>query len=76
MTALFYAAALFPCTQTLTQVVKLRAVWQFAALLLTYRLGMLVAESAFSLKLIDKGVPKETLAALVLFQVRVWASRF
>jgi len=39
-------------------------------------LGMLVAESAFSLKLIDKGVPKETLAALVLFQVRVWASRF
>jgi len=52
----------------LWQVVKLRAVWWFAALLLTYRLGVLVAESAFSLKLIDKGVPKETLAALVLFQ--------
>lgn len=31
--------------------------------------GVLVAEGAFSLKLIDKGVPKETLAFLVLFQV-------
>lgn len=53
------------------QVIKLRAVWQFAALLLTYRLGVLVAETAFSLKLIDKGVPKETLSALALFQVCV-----
>jgi len=54
---------------------KLRAVWWFSALLLTYRLGVLVAESAFSLKLIDKGVPKETLAALVLFQVTAAATK-
>lgn len=31
-----------------------------------------MAESAFSLKLIDKGVAKETLAFLVLFQVGGW----
>jgi hypothetical protein len=49
-------------------VVRLRAVWGLAALLLTYRLAVLVPEGAASLKLIDKGVPKETLAALVLLQ--------
>lgn len=51
------------------QVAKLRSVWALAALLLTYRLGVLAAEGAASLKLIDKGVAKEALAFLVLFQV-------
>ncbi len=53
----------------LWRVVKLPAVWQLTALLLTYRLGVLAAEGAASLKLIDKGVAKEALAFLVLFQV-------
>jgi hypothetical protein len=34
------------------------------------RLGVLAAEGAASLKLIDKGVAKEALAFLVLFQAR------
>ncbi len=50
-------------------VVRLRAVWGLVALLLTYRVGVLVSEGASGLKLLDKGVPKETLAALVLLQV-------
>jgi len=46
-------------------------VWGLTAFLLSYRLGVLSTESAYSLKLIDKGVAKETLAFLVLFQFPV-----
>lgn len=59
----------------LWRVIKLPAVWQLTALLLTYRLGVLAAEGAASLKLIDKGVAKEALAFLVLFQVGGLRSR-
>lgn len=52
-------------------VVRLPAVWGLTAFLLTYRLGVLTVESAYSLKLIDKGVSKEALAFLVLFQFPV-----
>jgi hypothetical protein len=52
-------------------VVQLPAVWRLSLLLVTYRLGVMVAESAASLKLLDKGVAKETLAFLVLFQFPV-----
>lgn len=52
-------------------VVQLPAVWALSAFLLTYRLGVLSTESAYSLKLIDKGVSKEALAFLVLFQFPV-----
>ncbi|KAG2434741.1 hypothetical protein HXX76_007630 [Chlamydomonas incerta] len=55
----------------LWRVVRLPAVWRLSALLLTYRLGVLAAEGAASLKLIDKGVAKEALAFLVLFQFPV-----
>jgi hypothetical protein len=37
----------------------------------TYRLGVLPAESTAALKLLDKGVAKESLAALVLAQFPV-----
>lgn len=51
--------------------VRLPAIWGLSLLLLTYRLGVLPAESAASLKLLDKGVAKEALAALVLVQFPV-----
>ena len=51
------------------QIAKLPAVWRLTGLLLTYRLGVLAAEGAVQMKLIDKGVAKETLAFMVLFQV-------
>ncbi|GLI67167.1 hypothetical protein VaNZ11_011380 [Volvox africanus] len=52
----------------LWRVARLPAVWRLTALLLTSRLGTMAAEAAASLKLIDKGVAKEALAFLVLFQ--------
>ncbi|WIA38680.1 hypothetical protein OEZ86_001986 [Tetradesmus obliquus] len=55
----------------LWEVVQLPAIWGLSALLLSYRLGVLPAESAASLKLLDKGVAKEALAALVLVQFPV-----
>ncbi|KAF8059178.1 hypothetical protein HT031_005350 [Scenedesmus sp. PABB004] len=55
----------------LWEVVRLPAIWGLSALLLSYRLGVLPAESAASLKLLDKGVAKEALAALVLLQFPV-----
>eukprot|EP00775_Hariotina_reticulata_P008729 gene8729-8910_t len=55
----------------LWEVVKLPAIWALSFLLLTYRLGVLPAESATGLKLLDKGVAKESLAALVLVQFPV-----
>lgn len=57
--------------QKLWQVVCLPAIWALSFLLVTYRLGVLPAESAASLKLLDKGVAKEALAALVLVQFPV-----
>jgi hypothetical protein len=51
--------------------VCLPAIWALSLLLVTYRLGVLPAESAASLKLLDKGVAKEALAALVLVQFPV-----
>jgi hypothetical protein len=51
--------------------VCLPAIWALSFLLVTYRLGVLPAESAASLKLLDKGVAKEALAALVLVQFPV-----
>ncbi|KAJ9530273.1 hypothetical protein QJQ45_023560, partial [Haematococcus lacustris] len=65
------SAEVAPAYWALWGVVRLPAVWGLAALLLTYRLGVLAAEGAFALKLIDKGVAKETLAFLVLFQFPV-----
>ncbi|KXZ54733.1 hypothetical protein GPECTOR_4g802 [Gonium pectorale] len=55
----------------LWRVFRLPAVLRLSALLLSYRLGVLTAEGAASLKLIDKGVAKEALAFLVLFQFPV-----
>ncbi|KAG2491940.1 hypothetical protein HYH03_009673 [Edaphochlamys debaryana] len=55
----------------LWRVAKLHTVWRLTALLLSYRLGVLAAEGAASLKLMDKGVAKEALAFLVLFQFPV-----
>jgi hypothetical protein len=52
-------------------VARLRPIWALSLLLVTYRLGVLPAEGAASLKLLDKGVSKEALAALVLFQFPV-----
>lgn len=52
----------------LWRVVRLPAVLWLGMLLLTYRLGLIAAESAFALKLIEKGVPKEAVAGLVLLQ--------
>jgi hypothetical protein len=51
--------------------VKLPAIWALSFLLLSYRLGVLPAESAAGFKLLDKGVAKEALAALVLVQFPV-----
>jgi len=66
-------------------VVRLPAVGLLTSVLVTYRLGVLPAEGAAALKLLDKGAPKEALAALVLAQFPVellsallagrWASR-
>jgi len=47
-------------------VARLRSVQQLGAVLLTMRLGVLAAEGASALKLLEKGVSKESLAALVL----------
>lgn len=47
-------------------VLKLRAVQQLCVVLLTMRLGFLAAEGASALKLLEKGVSKESLALLVL----------
>eukprot|EP00879_Flechtneria_rotunda_P017194 GHRR01018010.1.p1 GENE.GHRR01018010.1~~GHRR01018010.1.p1 ORF type:complete len:390 (+),score=144.30 GHRR01018010.1:480-1649(+) len=52
-------------------VVCLPAIWGLGFLLVSYRLGVLPAESAAGLKLLDKGVAKESLAALVLVQFPV-----
>ncbi|GAX76176.1 hypothetical protein CEUSTIGMA_g3620.t1 [Chlamydomonas eustigma] len=55
----------------LVGVLRLPAVWGLSAFLLSYRLGFLSTEGAYSLKLIDKGVGKEALAFLVLLQFPV-----
>lgn len=70
---------------SLLGVVRLPAVWLLTSVLVTYRLGVLPAEGAGALKLLDKGASKEALAALVLVQFPVelltallagrWASR-
>ncbi|DBB18433.1 TPA: hypothetical protein ACH3X3_000077 [Trebouxia sp. C0006] len=52
----------------LWEVVKLPAVRRFAVVLVTFRLGMLPAEQAAPLKLLEKGVSKEALAGLVLLE--------
>ncbi|GMH38602.1 hypothetical protein BSKO_06486 [Bryopsis sp. KO-2023] len=52
----------------LWRVVRLPSVRQFALILVTYRLGVLAAESATPLKLLEKGVSKEALAGLVLLE--------
>lgn len=46
-------------------VVRLPAVRKLALVLLAFRLGMLPAEQAAPLKLLEKGVSKEALAGLV-----------
>ena len=50
----------------LIAVLNLRAVQQLSLVLLTMRLGVLAAEGASALKLLEKGVSKESLALLVL----------
>lgn len=52
----------------LWRVLKLKSVQTFSVVLITYRLGVLVAESAGPLKLLEKGVSKEALAGLVLLE--------
>lgn len=52
----------------LWQVISLKPVQRLAMMLLTFRLAMLPAEAAAPLKLLEKGVPKEALAALVLLE--------
>lgn len=52
----------------LWRVVNLPAVRRLTLLLLTFRLGVLPAESAAPLKLLEKGVSKEALAGLVCFK--------
>lgn len=47
-------------------VVQLPAVRRLAVLLLVLRLGMLPAESAAPLKLLERGVSKEALAGMVI----------
>jgi len=47
-------------------ILQLRPVLQLSAVLLTMRLGILAAEGASALKLLEKGVSKESLAVLVL----------
>jgi MFS transporter, PAT family, solute carrier family 33 (acetyl-CoA transportor), member 1 len=55
--------------KSLYGVVRLPAVWMLTSVLVTYRLGVLPAEGAAALKLLDKGgASKEALAALVLVQ--------
>jgi PAT family acetyl-CoA transporter-like MFS transporter 1 len=49
-------------------VVRLPAVRKLALVLLAFRLGMLPAEQAAPLKLLEKGVSKEALAGLVVPQ--------
>jgi len=67
------AARQCPVVDELCGVVQvcLPSIWALSFLLVTYRLGVLPAESAASLKLLDKGVAKEALAALVLVQFPV-----
>jgi PAT family acetyl-CoA transporter-like MFS transporter 1 len=55
----------------LWQVACLPSVRKLAIILLVARIGMLPAESAASLKLLEKGVSKEALAGLVLIQFPV-----
>lgn len=55
----------------LWQVACLPSVRKLAVILLVARIGMLPAESAASLKLLEKGVSKEALAGLVLVQFPV-----
>lgn len=52
----------------LWEVIRLPAVKRFAVVLVTFRLGMLPAEQAAPLKLLEKGVSKEALAGLVLLE--------
>ncbi|KAK9827835.1 hypothetical protein WJX74_004620 [Apatococcus lobatus] len=52
----------------LWRVIKLPAVRRLSVILLTFRLGMLPAEQAAPLKLLEKGVSKEALAGLVLLE--------
>lgn len=61
-------AAVRAAYEQLWHVARLPAIWRLSALLLTYRLGVMVAENAAALKLVDKGVSKESLAFLVLLQ--------
>jgi hypothetical protein len=56
---------------SLLGVVRLPAIWLLTSVLVTYRLGVLPAEGAGALKLLDKGASKEALAALVLVQFPV-----
>jgi hypothetical protein len=57
---------------SLLGVVRLPAVWMLTSVLVTYRLGVLPAEGAGALKLLDKGgASKEALAGLVLVQFPV-----
>lgn len=52
----------------LFSILRLPAVQSLALLLIFGRLGMLTVESAVALKLLEKGVSKEALAGLVLFE--------
>lgn len=52
----------------LWQVIRLPPVRRLALVLLTFRLAMLPAEAVGPLKLLEKGVSKEALAALVLLE--------
>lgn len=52
----------------LWKVIKLPTIQRLSIILMTYRLGFLVAESAAPLKLLEKGVSKEALASLVLIE--------
>ncbi|KAL6784386.1 hypothetical protein ACKKBF_B01590 [Auxenochlorella protothecoides x Auxenochlorella symbiontica] len=52
----------------LLRVINLPAVKRLAVVLIVCRLGMLPAEAAAALKLLEKGVSKEALAALVLLE--------
>ena len=65
------AAEVADAYRRLWGVARLRPVWALSLLLVTYRIGVLPAESAASLKLLDKGVSKEALAGLVLLQFPV-----
>ena len=58
--------SLLDAYQQLWAILKLRPILQLSAVLLTMRLGILAAEGASALKLLEKGVSKESLAMLVL----------